>query len=59
MSLADDLLTQPGASVTAVAAQVGYASPFALSTAFKRRYGLSPHQHRSAVRSAQHVGAGA
>lgn len=40
MSLAADLPTQPGASVTAVSAQVGHASPFALSTAFKRRYGL-------------------
>jgi AraC-like DNA-binding protein len=46
LSLAADLLTQPGATVTNVAGRVGYASPYALSTAFKRRYGHSPHQHR-------------
>lgn len=49
LSLAADLITQPGATVTSVAARVGYATPFALSTAFKRRYGLSPHEHRMAV----------
>jgi AraC-like DNA-binding protein len=49
LSLAADLLTQPGATVTNVADRVGYASPYALSTAFKRRYGISPHQHRTAL----------
>lgn len=52
LSLAADLITQPGATVTGVAGQVGYGSPFALSTAFKRRYGLSPHQHRVAALAA-------
>ncbi len=52
LSLAADLITQPGQSVTSVADQVGYGSPFALSTAFKRRYGLSPHQHRIAALAA-------
>lgn len=52
LSLAADLITQPGETVTSVAAQVGYASPSALSTAFTRRYGLSPHQHRTAVHAA-------
>jgi Cupin/Bacterial regulatory helix-turn-helix proteins, AraC family len=33
----------------AVARQVGYASPFALSTAFKRVRGVSPRQHRVAA----------
>jgi AraC-like DNA-binding protein len=30
-----------------VASQVGYGSPFALSTAFKRLRGISPQQHRA------------
>ncbi len=30
-----------------VAAQVGYATPFALSTAFKRVHGVSPRDYRS------------
>jgi AraC-like DNA-binding protein len=34
-----------------VAQQVGYGSPFALSTAFKRVRGVSPQQHRLAARS--------
>ncbi len=50
LALAADLRGQPGATVGAVARQVGYGSPFALSTAFKRVYGISPHEHR--VRSA-------
>lgn len=35
--------------IGAVAQQVGYASPFALSTAFKRVRGVSPKEHRAAV----------
>jgi AraC-like DNA-binding protein len=58
LSLAADLITQPDATVTEVAAQVGYSSPFALSTAFKRRYGLSPHQHRLAALAALSSGTG-
>jgi AraC-like DNA-binding protein len=46
LSLAADLLCQPMSTVTATARSVGYGSPFAFSTAFKRRYGISPHQHR-------------
>jgi AraC-like DNA-binding protein len=30
-----------------VARRVGYRSPFALSTAFKRVRGISPQQHRA------------
>jgi AraC-like DNA-binding protein len=33
-------------TIAAAAAQVGYASPFGFSTAFKRRYGISPTAHR-------------
>jgi AraC-like DNA-binding protein len=46
LTLAADLLREPDATVGAVARQVGYASPFALSTAFKRVRGVSPRQHR-------------
>jgi AraC-like DNA-binding protein len=40
---------EPDATVGAVARQAGYASPFALSTAFKRVRGVSPRQHRVAA----------
>jgi AraC-like DNA-binding protein len=46
LALAADLLRQPDTTIGAVAHQVGYSSPFALSTAFKRAYGVSPQQHR-------------
>lgn len=46
LDLAADLLRQPGATVGAVARQVGYGSPYALSTAFKRVRGVSPKEHR-------------
>ena len=45
LALAADML-RTGATVAAVARQVGYGSPFALSTAFKRAYSVSPHAHR-------------
>lgn len=46
IALAADLLREPGATVGSVAAQVGYGSPFALSTAFKRVRGVSPQEWR-------------
>ncbi|WP_189044461.1 AraC family transcriptional regulator [Micromonospora sonchi] len=49
LALAADLLREPGATVGAVAHRVGYGSSFALSTAFKRRRGVSPRQHRTAT----------
>ena len=49
LTLAADLLREPGATLGAVARQVGYASPFALSAAFKRVRGVSPKQYRAAV----------
>ena len=49
LALAADLLCEPGATVTSVAHQVGYGSPFALSNAFKREHGRSPTQHRAAT----------
>ena len=49
LALAADLLRDPDTTVEAVARQVGYGSPFALSTAFKRVRGVSPRQHRAAA----------
>lgn len=46
LTLAADLLADPETTIAAVAAQVGYATPFGFSTAFKRRYGISPTAHR-------------
>lgn len=48
MALAADLLTQPDQNVSTVADQVGYASPYAFSAAFKRVRGISPRAHRDA-----------
>jgi AraC-like DNA-binding protein len=47
LTLAADLLREPGATVGSVAPQVGYGSAFALSTAFKRVRGVSPTAFRS------------
>jgi AraC-like DNA-binding protein len=57
ISLAADLLREPGATLASVAHQVGYGSPFALSTAFKRLRGVSPQQHRTLGAAAVHQGA--
>jgi len=49
LALAADLLREPDTTISAVAQQVGYGSPFALSAAFKRVRGVSPKEHRAAV----------
>lgn len=49
LELAADLLRQPDLTISAVARQVGYGSPFALSAAFKRVRGVSPAHHRAMV----------
>ncbi|MBV1778368.1 AraC family transcriptional regulator [Paeniglutamicibacter sp. ABSL32-1] len=46
MLLASELLADPRLTTTQIAAKVGYGSPFALSTAFKRRFGVSPTGYR-------------
>ena len=51
LALAADLLCEPDATVGSVADQVGYSSPFALSTAFKRVRGVSPQEHRAVALS--------
>jgi AraC-like DNA-binding protein len=48
LALAADLLRDPDLTITAVAARVGYGTPFALSAAFKRVRGVSPREHRMA-----------
>jgi AraC-like DNA-binding protein len=47
LDLAADLLLEPDATLTSVARAVEYASPFALSAAFKRVRGVSPAAHRA------------
>jgi AraC-like DNA-binding protein len=47
LALAADLLRTSQATIAAVARQVGYSTPFALSSAFKRAYGVSPNTHRA------------
>jgi AraC-like DNA-binding protein len=53
LALAADLLRRPDTTLAAVARQVGYGSPFALSTAFKRVRGVTPQAYRSADRAAR------
>ncbi|MFI5530702.1 AraC family transcriptional regulator [Kitasatospora sp. NPDC051853] len=48
LALAADLLHDPTTTLASVAHQVGYSTPFALSTAFKRIHGVSPTEHRTA-----------
>ncbi len=51
LTLAADMLREPGATIGSVASKVGYGSPYALSTAFKRHRGISPREHRLATAS--------
>ncbi|WP_019634640.1 AraC family transcriptional regulator [Actinomadura atramentaria] len=47
LARAADLLRETGVTLDAVARRVGYATPFALSTAFKRAHGVSPQEYRT------------
>lgn len=49
LTLAADLIRDHNHTLTAVARKVGYSSAFALSTAFKRVRGISPHEYRAQV----------
>ncbi|MGW5637994.1 AraC family transcriptional regulator [Streptomyces sp. NPDC003832] len=51
LALAADALRDCDDTLDAIARRVGYGSAFALSSAFKRVYGVSPQEHR--VRGAQ------
>jgi AraC-like DNA-binding protein len=57
IALAADLLLEPGSTIGSVAQQVGYGSPFALSTAFKRVRGVSPQQYRRLAALSSHAAA--
>ena len=50
LDMAADLLSETDAPLAVVAERVGYGSPFALSTAFKRVKGQSPQQYRTRAR---------
>lgn len=54
LTLAADLLCEPGETIASIAEQVGYASPYALSSAFKRVRGVSPKAHRGERTRAAH-----
>ena len=58
MLLASELLADPRLTTTQIASQVGYGSPFALSTAFKRRFGVSPTGYRERTYLAHAVASG-
>jgi AraC-like DNA-binding protein len=47
LALAADLLRSSQATIAAIARQVGYSTPFALSSAFKRAYCVSPNTYRA------------
>ncbi len=47
LALAADRLHDTDDTIGAIARQVGYGSAFALSSAFKRQYGVSPQEHRT------------
>lgn len=49
LALAADLLCEPEETIGTIADQVGYSSPYALSSAFKRVRGISPSEHREKV----------
>jgi len=46
LALAADLILDPTETIASVAAKVGYRSPYALSSAFKRVRGVRPGQYR-------------
>ncbi|MEU9477562.1 AraC family transcriptional regulator [Streptomyces sp. NPDC048191] len=47
LALAADRLRETDLTLDSISRQVGYGSAFALSTAFKRVYGVSPQEHRA------------
>jgi AraC-like DNA-binding protein len=46
LTLASDLLADPGRTLASIARDVGYSSAFAFSTAFKKQFGVSPAKYR-------------
>ncbi len=56
LAMAADLMRDTDATLESVARTVGYGSPFALSTAFKRVHGVSPQEYRRAAATVQETG---
>jgi AraC-like DNA-binding protein len=50
LALAADMLRSGRTTIATIARNVGYGTPSALSSAFKRAYGMSPNAHREASR---------
>ena len=46
LSVAADLLADPARTVSSIAREVGYSSPFAITSAFTRHLGMSPRAFR-------------
>jgi AraC-like DNA-binding protein len=46
LAMAADLLRSRRTTIATIAREVGYGTPFALSSAFKREYGVSPNTYR-------------
>jgi AraC-like DNA-binding protein len=49
LALAADMLRSGESTIAAIAHRVGYGTPFALSSAFKRAYGQSPNAYRASA----------
>jgi transcriptional regulator GlxA family with amidase domain len=49
LARAADLLRDTTATIEQISGEVGYLSPFAFSTAFKKQYGVAPTRFRTAV----------
>jgi len=49
MSIAKQLLSEPGASVNTVSTAVGYPDPFHFSKTFKQTFGVSPSEYRDSI----------
>jgi AraC-like DNA-binding protein len=47
LALAADMLRSGDSTIGTIARHVGYGTPFALSSAFKRAYGVSPNAYRA------------
>jgi AraC-like DNA-binding protein len=57
LAMAADMLRSSRTTIAAIARQVGYGTPFALSSAFKRAYGVSPNTYRADVGASEATGA--